>query len=231
MSGELGCFGCTGATPEGGSTVILARRIMTRTKDAKDQIWDAEATVQICPECFDRAQSGTFPVSCSMAPLLDSEYSGLFQYMRHTADGKTLSGSCALPDRCSRCLEGIPENTKYLFVEISTESEVWRWKEPRCPSSKYGPTAPPDALHPSANRWEKVVESRNVVPLLNLCSLCTTALWTSVHMDLGLLRMQCCATRGCPVCARLKDAQGGERSKLKIENSSVSTISMKASSG
>ena len=208
MSGELGCFGCTGATPEGGSTVILARRIMTRTKDAKDQIWDAEATVQICPECFDRAQSGTFPVSCSMAPLLDSEYSGLFQYMRHTADGKTLSGSCALPDRCSRCLEGIPENTKYLFVEISTESEVWRWKEPRCPSSKYGPTPLPDALHPTANRWQKVVESRNVVPLLILCSLCTTALWTSTDMDLGLLRMQCCTTRGCPVCASFRMHKG-----------------------
>lgn len=209
MSDRLGCFGCPGATPEGGLTVILARRIMARSKYAQDRILDAEATVQICPRCFDRAQSESFPVSCSMVPLLDSEYSGLFRYMRETADGKPFSNICPLPDRCSRCREEIPENTKYLFVEVSTESYVWRWKEPTCQNFIYRPTQASRMIRSFRNGWERVIEPRNIVPLLNICSMCANELWILIDMDSGLLRRQCCATRSCPVCARLKDARIG----------------------
>ena len=148
----LACMSCRGSTPKGCSTVILARRITVRTRAERENVLDAEAVIQLCPDCSQRGRSEALQLRPMMPPLLDLESTTLLQYLRRIADGTELSETAELPLGCTLCRANIPQNEAFVFIELSTEVYEWKWISSPRQSLRGLPPTPPAQTIPRPKR-------------------------------------------------------------------------------
>lgn len=208
------CTTCDGSTPEGGPTVVLARRIVIKTDEITESVRDATAVCQMCPDCVTKGANQSLEIGCMMPPLLPIEREILMQFIRKPREGRDHSQVCVLPPYCTLCSDPIPSGIAFIYVEISEDWTTRDWIENKRyddfrfshPSSRYKSNMRPPA------KWRLVesIDPRDKVPVLNACSACAEATWGLVHLELGRLsNMALCSTPGCPYCGPLKAAQEG----------------------
>ena len=76
------CTTCDGSTPEGGPTVVLARRIVIKTDEITESVRDATAVCQMCPDCVTKGANQSLEIGCMMPPLLPIESEMLMHFIR-----------------------------------------------------------------------------------------------------------------------------------------------------
>ena len=168
------CNSCNGSTPTGGTTVVLARRIVIRTHENADEVLVGDAVCQLCPRCQIVGTTRRLELSSSMPPILDAESAALLKYVKETVGRGESSELITLPLTCANCKGLIHLGAKFIYVEISQDTEV-----------------------------RGVVNPKNKVAVANVCGDCADKTW-GVQVERGLLSPNPCSTPDCPACAPLK---------------------------
>ena len=168
------CFSCGEETPVGGATLVLARRIVIRNRENVEQVLNGESVAQVCPSCQTVGETRQIELKSSMPPFLSVEIAALFRYLEGTAIEREVPGLEILPLGCVICEEAIPLGTRFVYIELSLDTENG-----------------------------SLVDPENKVSVANVCGVCADKTW-GVQVERGLLSSICCATKDCPACAPLR---------------------------
>ena len=169
------CNSCGGYTPVGGPTLVLARRIVIRTdhKNA-DEVLNGEACWQVCPECQMVSAIRQLDLKSSMPPFLDVEMTAALNYLKEIAGGREFPNLETLPLRCVKCHDSIHLGTKFVYVELSSDTTRG-----------------------------SLVDPKNKVAVANVCSNCADETW-GVSVEQERLSSTPCSSSACPACAPLR---------------------------
>ena len=170
------CNSCGNETPVGGTTLVLARRIVTRNQDNVDQVLNGESVAQVCPSCQTVGETRQIELKSSMPPFLSVEIAALFRYLEGMAIEREVPGLEILPLGCVICEEAIPLGTRFVYVELSLDTTMEKGDS---------------------------VDPENKVAVANVCGVCADKTW-GVQVERGLLSASPCATKDCPACAPLR---------------------------
>ena len=170
------CFSCGNETPVGGTTLVLARRIVIRNQENVEQVLNGESVAQVCPSCQTVGGTRQIELKSSMPPFLSVEIAGLFRYLEGMAIEREVPGLEILPLGCVICEEAIPLGTRFVYVELSLDTTIEKGDS---------------------------VDPENKVAVANVCGVCADKTW-GVQVERGLLSASPCATKDCPACAPLR---------------------------
>ena len=170
------CFSCGNETPVGGTTLVLARRIVIRNQENVEQVLNGESVAQVCPSCQTVGGTRQIELKSSMPPFLSVEIAALFRYLVGMAIEREVPGLEILPLGCVICEEAIPLGTRFVYVELSLDTTIEKGDS---------------------------VDPENKVAVANVCGVCADKTW-GVQVERGLLSASPCATKDCPACAPLR---------------------------
>ena len=170
------CFSCGNETPVGGTTLVLARRIVIRNQEHVEQVLNGESVAQVCPSCQTVGETRQIELKSSMPPFLSVEIAALFRYLEGMAIEREVPGLEVLPLGCVICEEAIPLGTRFVYVELSLDTTIEKGDS---------------------------VDPENKVAVANVCGVCADKTW-GVQVERGLLSTSPCATKDCPACAPLR---------------------------
>ena len=170
------CFSCGNETPVGGTTLVLARRIVIRNQENVEQVLNGESVAQVCPSCQTVGGTRQIELKSSMPPFLSVEIVALFRYLEGMAIKREIPGLTILPLGCVICEEAIPLGTRFVYVELSLDTTMEKGDS---------------------------VDPENKVAVANVCGVCADKTW-GVQVERGLLSASPCATKDCPACAPLR---------------------------
>ena len=170
------CNSCGNETPVGGTTLVLARRIVIRNQEHVEQVLNGESVAQVCPSCQTVGETRQIELKSSMPPFLSVEIAALFRYLEGMAIEREVPGLEVLPLGCVICEEAIPLGTRFVYVELSLDTTIEKGDS---------------------------VDPENKVAVANVCGVCADKTW-GVQVERGLLSTSPCATKDCPACAPLR---------------------------
>ena len=168
------CNSCGNETPVRGTTLVLARRIVIRNQENVEQVLNGESVAQVCPSCQTVGETRHIELKSSMPPFLCVEIAALSKYLEQMAIEREVSGLEILPLECVICKEAIPLGTRFVYIELSLDTENG-----------------------------SLVDPENKVAVANVCGVCADKTW-GVQVERGLLSASPCATKDCPACAPLR---------------------------
>lgn len=119
------CFVCNKASSDKHIWVILSRRIKRHECSGCHAGFDSEAVVQICKQCAEKGIREPLSIKSTMEPLLVLERDTILQYLRRTANSKTLYPSAPLPAVCMSCRAEIENPPIPVQVEIYMVRFEW----------------------------------------------------------------------------------------------------------
>ena len=170
------CNSCGNETPVGGTTLVLARRIVIRNQENVEQVLNGESVAQVCPSCQTVGETRQIELKSSMPPFLSVEIAALFRYLEGMAIEREVPGLEILPLGCVICEEAIPLGTRFVYVELSLDTTMEKGDS---------------------------VDPEDKVAVANVCGVCADKTW-GVQVERGLLSASPCATKDCPACAPLR---------------------------
>ena len=170
------CNSCGNETPVGGTTLVLARRIVIRNQENVEQVLNGESVAQVCPSCQTVGETRQIELKSSMPPFLSVEIAALFRYLEGLAIEREVPGLEILPLGCVICEEAIPLGTRFVYVELSLDTTMEKGDS---------------------------VDPEDKVAVANVCGVCADKTW-GVQVERGLLSASPCATKDCPACAPLR---------------------------
>ena len=170
------CNSCGNETPVGGTTLVLARRIVIRNQEHVEQVLNGESVAQVCPSCQTVGETRQIELKSSMPPFLSVEIAALFRYLEGMAIEREVPGLEILPLGCVICEEAIPLGTRFVYVELSLDTTMEKGD---------------------------LVDPENKFAVANVCGVCADKTW-GVQVERGLLSASPCATKDCPACAPLR---------------------------
>ena len=112
------CNSCGNETPVGGTTLVLARRIVIRNQENVEQVLNGESVAQVCPSCQTVGETRQIELKSSMPPFWSVEIAALFRYLEGMAIEREVPGLELWPLGCCIGEERFPRGPRSVDIEL-----------------------------------------------------------------------------------------------------------------